>query len=173
VQPPELLDTIASFLPLPCDLLSLALTNKTLCGVTVVILQHIEFREVCCDAQRETLWKLLADHPALSIRILSLELRPEPFMDAKFLIPQSLYYVNSPDGGLKSQGSTDYSSLATAIAGMPSLQLFFLGRITEGDLVPVFKALCNCPNLCELEITFHCQDGIPDFDSLSGPVSTL
>lgn len=69
LQPLELLDTIASFVPLPSDLFSLALTSKALCSI--IIPQHIEFREVCCDPRREMLWRLLADRLTLSRRITS------------------------------------------------------------------------------------------------------
>jgi hypothetical protein len=35
LQPPELLDVVASFVPLPSDLLALALTNKALYSVII------------------------------------------------------------------------------------------------------------------------------------------
>ncbi|KAJ7689972.1 hypothetical protein B0H17DRAFT_1065769 [Mycena rosella] len=43
LQPPELLDAITSFIPLPCDLLSLALVSKALHAI--VIPHCLEFRE--------------------------------------------------------------------------------------------------------------------------------
>ncbi|KAJ7101984.1 hypothetical protein C8R44DRAFT_988294 [Mycena epipterygia] len=42
-QPPELLDIMTSFVPLPSDLLSLAFTSKAL--YAIIIPRHLEFRE--------------------------------------------------------------------------------------------------------------------------------
>ncbi|KAJ7431609.1 hypothetical protein FB451DRAFT_1421405 [Mycena latifolia] len=72
LQPPELLDAIVSFIPLPKDLLSLALVSKTLHAI--VIPQHLEFRVVRCDARRPLLWNAFTEHPGLSGRIRCLDI---------------------------------------------------------------------------------------------------
>ncbi|KAF7348798.1 hypothetical protein MVEN_01399500 [Mycena venus] len=177
LQPPELLDTIASFVAPPSDLLALALTNKALHDI--VIPHHLEFREVCCDARRETLWKALADLPVLSGRINSLELLPEPYAlrsSAQLLIPYSL----SPGTTVQfdaaaCNGSACIDLLSIAISSMSALKRFSFGQTSLtrlGNTECLFRALrLHCPNLRELEITFY--DGNPSFDSFSGPIWEL
>ncbi|KAJ7117018.1 hypothetical protein C8R44DRAFT_983326 [Mycena epipterygia] len=75
LQPTELLDVIAPLIPSPSDLLSLAFASKTL--HTIIVPEHLEFREICCDARRASLWNALTNQPILAARILSLELMSE------------------------------------------------------------------------------------------------
>ncbi|KAJ7302807.1 hypothetical protein DFH08DRAFT_988694 [Mycena albidolilacea] len=152
LQPLELLDTIASFFPLPSDLLSLALTSKALCSI--IIPQHIEVCEVCCDPRREMFWRLLADRLTLSRRITSLELYPEPFASRQLLIPQSLDVNSSSD--LPEDGSSNgYEWLMTAFAGMSSLRRFSCGLVS-GDFGSVFQALDkHCPDQRGLAISCY------------------
>ena len=92
LQPPELLDAIASLIRQPRDLLSVALASKALHDV--VVPGHLDFREVCCDPSRTSLWKALAEHPGLAGRILSLDLQSEPistlYSGAEVVVPTSL-----------------------------------------------------------------------------------
>ncbi|KAJ7662392.1 hypothetical protein B0H17DRAFT_1093552 [Mycena rosella] len=91
LQPLELLEAVASFIRLPCDLLSLALTSKAL--NTIVIPEHLEFHEVSCDPYRTELCITLAERPVLAVRILSLTLEMEPIRldsSTELVVPRSV-----------------------------------------------------------------------------------
>ncbi|KAJ6457554.1 hypothetical protein C8R47DRAFT_1164063 [Mycena vitilis] len=175
-QPPELLDTIASFLPTPCDLLALSLTSKILCRI---IVPHLEFREVCCDARRKTLWQTLADRPGPSSRIRSLELFGEGLERYchQLRIPQSL--VGSSDEEFYEEGWDPDSpgGLAAAISRMTGLKRFSFRQTIQNlgkyPLDPVFRALrLCCPDLCELDIVFQDVQSV-SFDTFSAPIWEL
>ncbi|KAJ7155124.1 hypothetical protein C8R46DRAFT_1356375 [Mycena filopes] len=164
-QPPELLDAIASFVPLLSDLLSLALSSRVLHGI--IVPSHLEFRHVCCDARRTTLWKALLERPGVSSRIMSLGLHPE---DHQKLIPQSLNAENAED--VNGNGAHDCAeALSTAIATMSSLERFSFHQTSFAaahKTKPIFEALRRyCPNLRDVEITF--QDG-NSFEAFSAPL---
>ncbi|KAJ7659605.1 hypothetical protein DFH06DRAFT_1472466 [Mycena polygramma] len=177
-QPTELLDAIASCVSVPCDLLSLALTSKLLHGI--VVPQHLEFRKVCCDARRTELWKAIADYPGLSSRIRSLELLAEPIRHsrstAQLRIPQFLVDGHGDEQPCAKWGSDSPRVLAAAISSMTALTRFSCGQTIAGlreyPMDAVFQALRQyCPNLRELEITFH--DSTPSFDTFSAPIWEL
>ncbi|KAJ6516664.1 hypothetical protein C8R47DRAFT_1268141 [Mycena vitilis] len=177
-QPTELLDAIASFIPIPCDLLSLALTSKLLHGI--VIPQHLDFRKVCCDARRAALWKALAGYPGSFSQILSLGLLAEPMRHsrgaAQLRIPQFLVDGHADEETCAKWGSDSPRVLAAAISSMTALTRFCCGQTIAGlreyPLDAVFQALDKyCPHLRELEVTFH--DGSPSFEIFSAPVSNL
>ncbi|KAJ7728348.1 hypothetical protein B0H16DRAFT_1589041 [Mycena metata] len=169
-QPPELLDVIASYLPFPSDLLSLALANKLMYGI--VVPEHLsEFHHVCCDARRRKLWKSLSDHPG-SARILSLEVLPEA-PSVQRSIPQSLNA--SSDEELQGDCGPDCGELlAAAIAAMPRLRRFSFQQSTftrTHNMKPVFDALRRRSTLREVEITFHDRHpGRQSFERFSAPL---
>ncbi|KAJ7681912.1 hypothetical protein DFH06DRAFT_1387860 [Mycena polygramma] len=174
-QPPELLDAIVSFIPLPCDLLALSLTNKVLHGIIVPL--HLEFRGVCCDARRGTLWRALAARPGLSSRILSLELLDEgPERSRHQLrIPQS--FGDDLEPAHEEWGSDSPGGLTAAISRMTALKRFSLRQTIEYldkyPLDPLFRALCQyCPDLCALEIVFQDVQSV-SFDTFSAPLWEL
>ncbi|KAJ7019561.1 hypothetical protein C8F04DRAFT_1321387 [Mycena alexandri] len=155
-QPPELLDAIASCLPLPNDLLSFALANKLMYGI--IVPEHLsEFRHICCDACRRSLWKSLPDHPG-SARILSLDLLPE-VPGVQRLIPKSLNA--SSDEELQGHCGPDCAELlSAAIATMPRLQRFSF-----------HQSRFRCTNLREVEISFHDRHpGRQSFERFSAPL---
>ncbi|KAJ6471591.1 hypothetical protein C8R47DRAFT_1297356 [Mycena vitilis] len=171
-QPPELLDAIASFIPLPCDSLSLALASKLLHGI--IVPHHIEFREVCCDLRRKTLWRALAEQPVLSGRIISLGLFNEVIPHhgrTQLLIPQSLGVGDEEPGG------SDFQDvLSAAVSDMVALERFSLVQtiVVQGKdpIEPVLPALQQfCPNLRELEVIF-CELDSP-FENFSAPLWDL
>ncbi|KAJ7101986.1 hypothetical protein C8R44DRAFT_808982 [Mycena epipterygia] len=187
-QPPELLDLVASFIPLPSDLLSLALTSKAL--HVVIVPQHLEFREVCCDARRASLWKALAENPNFTARILWLGLIYEPVsrsrtlhLGERVLVPKYLAgdddapLAECTSGGIRTNHcqSDCVGALCAAIANMPALKRFAFDASGFGrlhDVQAVFTAvLRSCPSLRELDIAFY--DSTPSFDSISEPLWEL
>ncbi|KAJ7101972.1 hypothetical protein C8R44DRAFT_887755 [Mycena epipterygia] len=164
-QLPEVLDIMASFVPLPSNLLSLALISKALHAFTVP--QHLEFREVCCHGRRESLWKALAEHPGPTARILSLALIYEPV--SRYQALHSNEQIIAP----KSLTTSDVKISPQATSGLSNPNL--IGCLRFGwlhDVQAVFTAvLHNCPNLRDLEIAFY--DNAPSFDSISDPLWEL
>ncbi|KAJ7456158.1 hypothetical protein FB451DRAFT_1564745 [Mycena latifolia] len=180
LQPPELLDAIASLIPLPKDLLSLALVSKIFHAI--IIPQHLEFRVVRCDAGWPSLWNALTEHPALAGRIMSLELRHEPVvpsLSAQSLVPKSLPSVkDTPIETCHSIPSKKCNhhcldALCSAISLMPALERFCFDQPSFAKLhaiEPIFGAvLAYCRNLREVEIRF--RERKPSFASISAPVS--
>ncbi|KAJ7101980.1 hypothetical protein C8R44DRAFT_988290 [Mycena epipterygia] len=185
-QPPELVDIMASFVPLPSDLLSLALTSKALHAI--IVPQHLEFREVCCDGRRESLWKSLAENPGPAAGILSLALIYEPVSryqalhsNERILVPKSLTgsneapLVDCTSGNIRTKECDCVDVLCAAIANMHALKRFTFDDSVFGrlhDVKTVFTAVVrSCPNLRELEIDFY--DNAPRFDSISDPLEAL
>jgi hypothetical protein len=74
-RPSEILDHICSFVDSPKDILSFALTSKEVCQLAIP--DHIEFRHLRCDIRRISLWKKLAELPAVASRFVSLEVAVE------------------------------------------------------------------------------------------------
>ncbi|GJJ12807.1 hypothetical protein Clacol_007052 [Clathrus columnatus] len=84
-------DEIAYELDSPKDLLSLALTSRIF--KDQIIPSHLEYRDICCDLRRESVWKFLANHPRLARGIRSVELVNERFLwdsHATVRLPQIL-----------------------------------------------------------------------------------
>lgn len=183
LQPPELLDEITSHIALPSDLLSLALTSKTLHAI--VIPKQLEFREVCCELRRLSLWKALAEHPGLTCRILSLKVQNGsfvPYSRTPVVVPRSLnpsgeepllVECHPADASANKCEVGCSDALCAAIQEMPSLVRFCFSQtqsICTHPITPIFRAvLQSCPNLRELEI--HSADGSLYFESIAAPVS--
>ncbi|KAJ7093399.1 hypothetical protein B0H15DRAFT_832182 [Mycena belliarum] len=181
LQPPELLDDIASLLVRPSDLLSLALTSKTL--YAIVVPQHLEFREIRCDARRSALWVALAQHPGLARRLRSLEMYREPDLLRSNLVPRCLMSGDndvppvdcSLDVRSKTCSSQCTERICAAISPMSALMRFCFHHSNFAYLHPIetiFEAVLeHCLQLRELEITFY--DGLPTFESASRPLWNL
>ncbi|KAJ7101975.1 hypothetical protein C8R44DRAFT_887757 [Mycena epipterygia] len=161
-QPPEVLDIMASCVPLPSDLLSLALTSKALHAITVP--QHLEFREVCCHGRRESLWKALAEHPGPTARILSLALIYEPV--SRYQALHSNEQIIAP----KSLTTSDVKISPQATSGL-----------SNPNLIGCLRYVLRLPTCTPLErftfddsrfrIAFY--DNTPSFDSISDPLWEL
>jgi hypothetical protein len=182
MQPPELLEAIASFIPLPRDLLSLALTSKALNAL--IIPEHLEFREVSCDPYRTALWTALAELPLLAGRIRSLSLQMEPIplhSSAEVVVPQS---VAAPNGGaVRGLPSANWAGertnqsaepLCAAISQMHGLTRFCFdhrgnSRLqTIGSLFDTVRQHCLCLRELELELQYEYEG---PFDSIIDAVS--
>lgn len=178
LQPPELLDAIASLICQPRDLLSLALASKALHGV--VVPGHLEFREVCCDPSRTSLWTALAENPRFAGRILSLDLQSEPistmYSGGEVVVPKSLTtraegsHNNGRDGE-SDNGKPEFTELCAAISKMHGLTRFrFDGRQWNELSAAVFRTLQrHCPNMREFEV--HFDNYGPNLNSIMNPVS--
>ncbi|KAJ6604043.1 hypothetical protein B0H10DRAFT_2229469 [Mycena sp. CBHHK59/15] len=188
-QPPELVNHTVSFIPRPRDLLSLALTAKSLHGI--IIPQHLEFRVVCCDARRAALWKALAAQPGLASRFHTLEIVTEsdsaPADTARIAVPRSIIEAEGDSALAKctviqsvgkavigcDAGCVD--ALCAAIPNMSGLTRFCWdhpGFMRLHDPKAIFSAVAqNCVNVRELEVRFH--DGNLAFDDVSGPLWRL
>ncbi|KAJ7861164.1 hypothetical protein B0H13DRAFT_2671912 [Mycena leptocephala] len=184
LQPPELLDAIASLIRHPRDLLSVALASKALHDV--VVPGHLEFREVCCDSSRTSLWTALAENPPLAGRILSLDLQSEPistlYSGGEVVVPKSLATRSVDEGGSPhssdkdgeaGNGEPQLPELCAAISKMHSLTRFrFDSRQYKNLSAAVFQTLRrHCPNMREFEVHFDYYG--PNLNSITNPIWEL
>jgi hypothetical protein len=168
--PPEILDYASSFIASPRDLLSFALTAKSIHAL--IIPHHLEFRIVRCELSRAQLWDALADRKEFAARLNTLEILDVPEVlpaIAPKLIPGTdtdLAKLN-----LCSSNCDCTRRLQSAISKMHGLRRFgWVGPEKRShNAEPVFEALgIACVNLQELELEYF--DSTPSFDSVSVPV---
>lgn len=129
---PELVESICLDIPNPRDLLSFALTCKTICEV--VIPDHLELRHIRCDFRRVSLWEELVQFPAVASRIVSLELISEHTSTLDPIRPTHSKLILTHDFELDAWGSkcplfnVDYArgmqSLTSALQTMVNLSRF-------------------------------------------------
>ncbi|KAJ7137433.1 hypothetical protein C8R43DRAFT_1020246 [Mycena crocata] len=144
---------------------------------------HLEFRIVRCDPRRESLWRYFAQNQALTARVHTLEIiyescsPPQPGDDdLPICVPKSSI---TPGDGTPFQCASNLAclsrcapELATAISKMHGLTRLWWDHdvfLRTHTAEPIFSSVAmNCPNLRELELTYH--DGKPYFHSITAPL---
>ncbi|KAF8066723.1 hypothetical protein FPV67DRAFT_1496145 [Lyophyllum atratum] len=155
--PLEILDHICISIDAPSDLLSVALTSKQLCSL--IIPDHLHFRDLKCDLKRVSVWRMLVTRPALAMRIRTVEIIGERAHTRDPRVPSSMV-IESAGDAIQNYKTDEYldpiSCLADAIRCMPRLTAFHW--LDENELPDnrIYAALVEtCPNLNDVEILFH------------------
>lgn len=153
-QPVELIDHTCSFLDSPKDLLSFALTCKTVCDV--IIPNHIECRHIRCNLDRFSLWQKLVNHPSIASRFVSLEIVESNITE---LVPTRIKLLDcSDDVEDRYSHSIDslfvgMQSMAVAISRMSGLtRIHWLERFYT-PIPDIFAAWTRCPALEDVQVT--------------------
>lgn len=170
-QPAEMLNRICSFLFNPNDLLSLALTAKTL--YNVIVPKHLDFRIIRCDIRRRNVWNKVASVPALTSQFVALEIIPEDPTSGRFtdiVLPISYLGKSEIDQDDPSEwprhfrwGANQASgiefeiscavALAKAIGHMSTLRCFHWADYSSICSPDIFLALKHsCPRLTDVEV---------------------
>ncbi|KAF8498875.1 hypothetical protein BU17DRAFT_102920 [Hysterangium stoloniferum] len=110
----ELQDLIASFISLPKDLLSLALTCRTL--YTLIVPDHLEFRHVYCDPRKLHVWEALLSRPRLTARLRSLILLKNSITLSAEVIPRTIVENNDLNRQVDKLGHNE--ACLTALANL-------------------------------------------------------
>jgi hypothetical protein len=153
-QPIELIDRICHFLVEPADLLSLAMTSRSNCGI--VVPRHLHFRRLHADVRWVNIWDALLANETVVPRFASLEIINAP-MDSGAIVPLSLF----PDGAARKSITTRswegpaLQKLIQAAAGMEGLVRFHWtdASIRLTDQVDLLASLReHCPALEDIHI---------------------
>ncbi|KAF8520027.1 hypothetical protein BU17DRAFT_65671 [Hysterangium stoloniferum] len=121
----ELQDAIASFIDHPKDLLSLALTCRSL--YRMIIRDHLQFRHVRCNWTKLSVWKALLSRPRLTARLRSLVLA-QTSSGASDLIPWRMVEDDDDDDYCDGYGygarhlKACTAALVTILHNTPSLR---------------------------------------------------
>jgi len=155
-QPLDTLELIFLYVDEPKDLLSIALTCKSLNDL--VIPHHIQFRHIRCDYRRLNLWKALAVRPGYGARVRKIEIIQETGNTANVkpvLVPWDFYHTLDPEEPSQRTIDTCIASLAEAVAHMTRLQGFAMTRQVpfSSEFGQVYgKLKDNCTQLRELQV---------------------
>ena len=88
--PLDVFDQILNHIDDPCDVLNLALSNKTLYSVAVP--RHLHYRDICTPLYNLSLWTLLSINDDIrASQIRSLSILPDSKYDAPSLHPWKFY----------------------------------------------------------------------------------
>ncbi|KAJ7451981.1 hypothetical protein FB451DRAFT_1566034 [Mycena latifolia] len=176
-NPDELLDHILSFVPETHDLVPGS-------DVQAPARHHHprppQFRVVQCDPRRVALWQALTENKTKAASIVTLELLDESPLSpssSTVLVPRPLAHAGCRIKCLSHDADAAFSSncteaLATTLSRMCGLTRLCVGGDFFGThpIEPIFSSVLeNCPNLRELEITYHDEDA-PRFDTISAPL---
>jgi hypothetical protein len=166
-QPAELFESVCAFVEQPRDLLSFALTCKRACYA--IIPDHIELRHIRCDFLRESLWQKLANSPAVTSRIASLEIIDEsrlvnaivPTHVAQFADALELSAVPLSNSLIMPQDFfSQMQTLSNAIRSMINLGRFAWAT----DVKPadkVLDSLKSCEKLDDIHIFYGGRVSLP------------
>jgi hypothetical protein len=149
--PFDIKDDIISFVDAPSDLLCIALASKE--WASMVIPNHIEYRELKVRADHPEIWQHLATRADLAKNIRSVRIMKQ--------ITSSRGRSFSTLTGLNKKAKANLESLEhpspemlTALSNLKSLQRFtWIGNSGSSVLPdPVFKILVGCPELQEVKL---------------------
>ncbi|KIJ45867.1 hypothetical protein M422DRAFT_250650 [Sphaerobolus stellatus SS14] len=163
--PLELTDSVLQNVSSPVDLVSFALTKRSL--YKEIIPWHLAFRHIRCDPRRHYLWKWLAQNKVYASRVRVLELVFEDEWCFGVLLPKLPSSIGEESGipvqYLSRHHFTEHFPVITqAIQMMTSLERFSGGfdpypfnitrPLTDSPLKKFYEELVEfCPNLLVLE----------------------
>ena len=149
--PFDIKDDIISFVDAPSDLLCLALASKA--WTSMVIPNHIEYRELKVRADHPEIWQHLATRADLAKNIRSVRIMRQ-ITSSRERSPSTLTGSNKKAKANLESLEHPSPEMLTALSNFKSLQRFTWIGNSGSSVLPdsVFKIFVGCPELQEVKL---------------------